>query len=167
MPISCPIPFNAPAEEEFKRLDYLVMQHAFASHNTLGRFCDEAIDQADLAHRLRSAGLGPIAIEVPVRISWRTFTKTYSLDLTIRDAAICELKAVAALTGEHKAQLLNYLLLLGQPRGKLINFRPPSVESQFVSTTLTPADCRAVTFVDARWHPVSYTHLTLPTKRIV
>jgi GxxExxY protein len=155
MPITCPIQFTTPNEDQFRKLDYLVMEHAFAAHNTLGRFCDEAIYQADLAHRMRKVGLKPTEIEVPVNVSWSGFKKTYYLDVVVHDSVIYELKTATALTAEHKAQLLNYLLLLGQPRGKLINLRPPSLEWHFVSTTLTPADCRDVVFTDARWHPLS------------
>ena len=155
MPITCPIQFKTPSEDEFRQLDYVVMHHVFASHNQLGRFCDEEIHQVDLAHRLQMAGLQPIARETPVTVSWQTFRKTYYLDLVVRDAVIYELKAVSSLTGEHKAQLLNYLMLLGQPRGKLINFRTSAAEWHFVSTTLTAEERRDVSIHDARWRQLT------------
>ena len=49
-------------------------------------------------------------------------------------------KTVTALNDSHKQQLINYLLLTGIKHGKLINFRPASVEYSFVSTTLTNED---------------------------
>ena len=54
----------------------------------------------------------------------------------IDDGVVYELKAVETLNGQHEAQLLNYLFLTDINYGKLINFRPTSVESKFVSTKL-------------------------------
>ncbi|MEK7675330.1 MAG: GxxExxY protein [Verrucomicrobiota bacterium] len=155
MPIDCPVKFTSLEHEEFKRLDYRVMEQAFASHNDLGRHCDETIYQNDLQARLEAAGLGPVRTEVPVTVTFRDFSKTYYLDLVVHDAVVYELKTVALLTGEYKAQLLNYLLLLDLPAGKLINFRTPSVEYEFVNTRLTPEERRAFTTDTTRWHKLS------------
>jgi len=73
----------------------LVMAQVFASQNELGRLCDEAVYQSDIALRLEAAGLGPVAKEVPVSVAWRDFTKTCYLDLVVPAAFICELKALA------------------------------------------------------------------------
>ncbi len=43
MPITCSIPMHATDQEEFARLDYCVMRHAFESQNELGRLCDEMV----------------------------------------------------------------------------------------------------------------------------
>ena len=135
------MPIHAPTlprltTGELKEIDYAVMQHAFASHQALGRLCDERIYQADLAARLDAASLGPVRCEAPIHVSHRDFVKSYSLDLIIAERAIYELKTVAGLTTEHDAQLLNYLFLTNTTRGKLINLRPGSVETRFVNTTL-------------------------------
>lgn len=45
------------------------MSHAFACHNDLGRFCDEAIYQTDLALRLRTAGFDNPQTEVPLTVN--------------------------------------------------------------------------------------------------
>ncbi len=155
MPITCPVKIRPLSQDAFHRLDYAVMEHAFACHNALGRFCDEAIYQTDLASRLEAAGLGQVRTEVPVRVSWQAFSKTYSLDLVVQDAGVYELKADACLVGEHDAQLLNYLLLLGLNHGKLLNFGPPSVEWRFISTSLTPEKRRAFSFNERFWTEVS------------
>jgi hypothetical protein len=42
--------------------------------------------------------------------------------------------------------------LLGLQHGKLINFRPVSVEKRFVSTTLFPEDRYDLVFDDKQWH---------------
>ncbi len=138
-------------QAEFAKLDYEVMRHAFASQNELGRLCDEVIYQNDLALRLEASGLGPIRKEVPETVSHGDFSKTYSLDLVVGDAAIYELKTAVCLVPEHDAQLLNYLFLEGAHHGKLINFRPPQVETRFVNTGLTPQARRRLKINTSRW----------------
>ncbi|HWX20578.1 MAG TPA: GxxExxY protein [Candidatus Binatia bacterium] len=113
MAVTCPIRFHQFTEREFHDKDYAVMTHAFACHNEIGRFCDEAIYQADLAARLSAAGLKPVRREVPVVVSWKDFRKRYFLDLVVEDAVVYDLKAATTLIGDHDAQMLNYLLLLG------------------------------------------------------
>jgi GxxExxY protein len=155
MPISCPIKFSPISRDEYRKLDYQVMQHVFACHNELGRLCDEVIYQNDLKARLCAAGLGPIQTEVPVIVTHDTFRKIYSLDLVVGDTSLYELKTVAALLGEHTTQILNYVLLLGLGVGKLVNFRPASVESRYVNTTLTLAARRELVWNLSRWKPLS------------
>jgi GxxExxY protein len=128
MPITSPISFLPLSTEEFAQLDYVVMEHAFASHQYLGNLAEEQVYQLDLADRLRNAGY-KVDREVPVTVRFETFVKSYLLDLVINDKPVYELKTVESLTKRHSAQLLNYLLLLDLRRGKLINFRPTSVES--------------------------------------
>ncbi len=151
MPISIPINLKRLDQDEFKQLDYAVMGHAYQCQNALGRLCEEGIYQRDLADRLESAGLGPVHIEFPIQVTHEDFTKIYCADLVVADSAIYELKTVAALVGEHKTQLLNYLLLCEQPRGKLVNFRTAGVESQFVNTQLTLAKRREFSVDASRW----------------
>jgi GxxExxY protein len=152
-PFHCPIPLRRLTRPEFDDLSRLVMAHAFASQNELGRLCDEAVYQNDMALRLEAAGLGPVSKEVPVTVRWRDFAKTYYLDLVVQSAFICELKAVAALLKEHDAQLLHYLLLVDVPHGKLINLRPPSVEYRTVNAVLSaPERCRFTLAAD-RFQP--------------
>ncbi len=153
--VTCPINFATLSREEFLKLDYQVMRHAFATHNSLGRFCDEKIYQADLKERLARGELGPVTTEVPVTIRWKDFSKTYYLDLVEQEAAVYELKASAAIAGEHKAQLLNYLLILGLSVGKLLNFGAPSLQWHFASTRLTPERRRAIETDASHWRELS------------
>jgi GxxExxY protein len=155
MPVICPIQFTVLSKEEFHRRDYGVMAHVFAAHNALGRFCDERIYQRDVASRLQVAGLCPVLSEVPLTVLWRDFRKRYYLDLVVQDALLYDCKAVAALSGEHKAQLLNYALLAGVPTAKLLNFRTPQVEFHFVSTRLTLDIRRQVECQAYQWQEVS------------
>ena len=67
--------------------------------------------------------------ELLVTLSFRDFIKPLHLDLVVNRSAIYELKTVSDLTPAHFTQLLNYLFVTNAARGKLINFRPASVES--------------------------------------
>ncbi|MCI0698974.1 hypothetical protein L0337_44105 [candidate division KSB1 bacterium] len=67
------------------------------------------------------------------------------------DYQIYELKTVSKLSPEHDKQALQYLFLLGLQHGKVINFRPASVEKRFVSTTLLPEDRYDLVFNDKQW----------------
>jgi GxxExxY protein len=156
MPISIPVSLNPIDQEGFAQLDYQVMRHAFESQNDLGRLCDEAIYQNDLAARLEAAGLTAFT-EVPVTVAHRDFTKVYSLDLVVANAGIYELKTSAALVGAHETQLLNYLFLCGSRHGKLINFRPATVESKFLNTTLTQTERRQFEIEADRWQEPDHT----------
>lgn len=71
--------------------------------------------------------------------------------LVVDGGALFELKAVAHLNDEHRAQLLNYLLLTGCRHGKLLNFRPERLEHEFVNTTLTHADRISFEVDDSAW----------------
>jgi GxxExxY protein len=155
MPVLCPIKFKTLTDEKFRSLDYQVMRHVFASHNEMGRLCDEDIYQADLAVRLQAAGLGPVHTEVPIDVNWRTFSKRYYLDLVVQDSHLYELKCAQALLGENKTQTLNYVMLLGLRTGKLVNFRPAQVESWFASSRLTLEDRRRVTAHTTEWRELT------------
>jgi GxxExxY protein len=48
--------------------------------------------------------------------------QTYIPDFICYDSIIIELKALAATTGEHKAQIMNYLKAIGMRLGLLVNF---------------------------------------------
>ena len=136
MPIHCPIKIESLSTEEFGALDYAVMGQMFAAQNTIGRLADERVYQADVAQRLHSVGIRN-DIETPVELVHKTFSKALYLDLVVSQKAVYELKVVSALNSSHVAQLLAYLYLLDLPRGKLVNFRSPTVESQFVNAPIS------------------------------
>jgi GxxExxY protein len=151
MPVTSPIALRPCTQKEFTAIDYRVMQDAFECQNELGRLCDELIYQTDLAARLEGADLGPVRTRVPVLVTHCDFSKTYYLDLVVRDSAIYELKVAAQLVADHEAQLLNYLFLGGVSHGKLLNFRPPQVQSRFVNTTLTVEARHKMAIDTSRW----------------
>jgi len=155
MPIICPAHFRVLTDEEFRRFDYQAMRFVFACHNELGRLHDESIYQQTLVEYLAAAGLAPVQVEVPLTVRWREFRKDYFLDLVVQDCLLLELKTATILAGDHKAQLLNYVLLLGLRTAKLINFRPPQVESWFASTMLTLAERTQISADLSRWRNCS------------
>ncbi len=150
MSIECPIEIGKLTTEEFRELDYVVMRHAFDSQNCLGRLADERIYQADLAQRLLSAGMH-VKREIPIRLTHDSFCKSLFLDLVVAEQAVYELKAVRSITDEHVGQLLTYLYLLDLRRGKLINFRPDSVESRFTNAPLTLTERRVFAVESANY----------------
>jgi GxxExxY protein len=150
MPILAPT-LPRLSEDEMRELDREVMRHVFAAHNDLGSLCDERIYQADLAARLAASGISARR-EVSVRVSFLEFSTTRDLDLVVADRAIYELKSVSALSSLHEAQVLTYLLLANATRAKLVNFRPASVESRFVNTTLDHAARHDFTVDATAWH---------------
>ena len=139
MPVGCNIEFVRMGQDEFHALDKRVMRHAFDIHNTMGRFLDERIYQDELAQRCRVDGMA-VERELHLRIMHRTFSKSYFLDVLIEQGGLYEMKAVEALNSSHENQVINYLLLAGIKHGKLVNMRPSSVESRFVSTSLSAQD---------------------------
>jgi GxxExxY protein len=154
MPIHCPVKIASVSAEEFEEIDFRVMRHAYACQNDLGRFCDERVYENDLRARLLADGFHSVLTQVPVIATHRDFEKKYLLDL-IADHALYELKAKAAFVGEDETQLFNYLFLLGLPRGKLLNFRPPKVQGKLIATGLTQARRRQFTAAAERWSEVT------------
>ncbi len=157
MPITCLISFKPLSTEDFGKLDYSVMASAFATHKEFGRLADEVIYQSDFAARLSQAEF-KISREVPVTVSFGSFSKVYFLDLVVDGSAIYELKAVARLTSEHVAQLLNYLYLVESERGKLVNFRPASVETKFVNAPLSRQHRQRFVVNEIHWNGPSVFH---------
>jgi len=137
MPIEHNIKIKPLSKNDFYQIDYKVMKLAFAIHNELGRFWDEKIYKNELAHQCRKIGFEQVLTEVPVIASFKGFKKPYFIDILINNAVVYELKTVNRLNEDHQKQALNYLFLFGVHHGKLINFRPESVEYRFVSTNLT------------------------------
>ncbi|MCK4563362.1 MAG: GxxExxY protein [Verrucomicrobia bacterium] len=150
MPIKLSVPVHRISQKEFHAVDELVTRMAFDIHNEFGRFCDEKIYQRELLYRCESRGIKE-ASEAEIRVSFDTFSKSYFIDLLLDNCIIYELKTVKALTGEHRKQILNYLLLANLAHGALINFRPVSVQREFASTRLDADDRFKVVFIEDHW----------------
>src|SRR5258708_3812544 len=135
MPVSIPVPIRRISQAEFSDISFQVMRHIFAIHNDIGRFFDEKIYKRELAYRMPGVRLG-----TPIDVSFDSFQKRYFIDVLVGQGAAFEFKAVDAISGRHRAQLLNYLLLCGLAHGKLINVRPSDVQHEFVNTHWRQAD---------------------------
>ncbi|MCI0515985.1 GxxExxY protein, partial [candidate division KSB1 bacterium] len=131
---------NIISEQQFYKIDYHITGLAYEIHNKLGRLWSEEIYKHELANRCRAVGYENVEVEKAIIVSHKDFHKKYFIDLFIANSMIYELKAVSELTSEHEKQMLNYLFLTGLQHGKLLNFRPLSVQKRFVSTTLRMQD---------------------------
>lgn len=150
MSIQCSVDLNFVDQERFHIIDSRVMRHVFDIHNSMGRFFDERIYQEELARRCRSSGYA-VYLEPWLKVSYRSFSKIYRLDMLVEGGIIYELKTMDTLTNHHFRQTLNYLLLSDLGHGKLINFRPTSVAHRFVSTTIRLADRMDYEISDESW----------------
>ncbi len=73
---------------------------------------------------LTGMGVG-VRQQVPVPVYFRcNLVGEYFADLVVEESVIVELKAVSRLTGEHEAQLLNYLRATPYEVGLALNFGP-------------------------------------------
>ena len=147
MPIELKHPLRRISQEEFGSIAFEVTGIAFALHSKLGRLFDEKSYQRALKRRLGTRA----ETEFRIRVSHGSFETHYSVDLVVDDGAIFELKTVEHLTDRHYSQLLNYLMLTDTGHGKLLNFRPPSVEQEFANTSLTGDERRAFSVDDSEW----------------
>jgi GxxExxY protein len=153
MPISCPLEVLPLSNKEFDVLDRQVLAHAYACQNDLGRLYDESLYENDLTTRLSDAGLR-VNAQIPILITHQDFLKRYRVDLMVNESALYDLKTVQAFTPDHEAQILNYVLLLGLSRGKLLNFRGPRVQGRLVATRLTAHDRARMVVDDSRWQSI-------------
>lgn len=102
-----------------RSIDYKVMEHAFASHNELGRLADENVFQHNLLQRLHAAGMRA-TIEVSADLSFQGFSIPLAIDLIVEEKVIYELKCVSKLLPVHEGQLLGYMFMTNATHGKLV-----------------------------------------------
>ena len=92
----------------------------------------EPVYQECLEVELASLGIEFLAQqEIGLSYRGRPLRQTYRADFVCFGKVIVEIKAVSALTDEHRAQLMNYLRATGLKVGLLVNFSHyPGVEHQ-------------------------------------
>jgi len=144
MPIIRSTPTTRISQDEFGALAYEVMEHVYAIHNGFGRFFDERVYKRELADRMTG-----LELEVPVTATYKSFSKTYQLDVLARRCGLFEFKAAEAIAPRHRSQSFNYLLLFDLPHGKIINMRPESVGSEFVNCHQRLEDLKNPVLVDS------------------
>ena len=105
-----------------------VIGAALEVHRELGPGLLESVYRHCLAEELLTGGL-VVRREVPVPVRYKgTLVATaLRIDLIVNNAVVVEVKAVAELSGVHRAQLLTYLRLANLRRGLLINFDVPNL----------------------------------------
>ncbi|MEQ1828991.1 MAG: GxxExxY protein [Pirellula sp.] len=154
MPLHCSIPIAPITNEAFKQIDQIVMKCAFATHNKLGKLCEERVYEHDLFARLQAEGIGNIFSQVPLTVSFRDFQKSYRLDLVVNGMTY-ELKAVDSIAVAHEAQVFNYAALLNINRIKLINFGGNVVDGQLRATPFADINRFGVSVDRKHWRPLS------------
>jgi GxxExxY protein len=158
-------PAKRNLKDQFHKLDYQIMKHAFDIHNRMGNCHDEETYQNELLHIIRKNGIR-VRKEVPITMKFRSFKKSYFIDLLVEDEHIYELKVLPSLTNQCRSQIINYQLITEKPYGKLVNFGSSSVEHEFSTSTLTKDERRIFTVDHSKWDPVfdpNLSFLTLTT----
>ena len=98
-------------------------------HRELGSGFLEAVYHAALAQELATRGIPQRReVDLPVFYKGQRLPCDYRADLVCFESVIVELKALAALTTVHEAQVINYLKATGQEVGLLINFGAASLQ---------------------------------------
>jgi len=146
MPVKVHADIRYLEQEEFGKIAYRVMDHAFSIHNEMGGFFDEHIYRDALADRVPGS-----QTEVLIDVCFQDFHKEYYIDLLVDGGGIFELKRVKKLGSSQRSQLLNYLLLSELSHGKLLNFHTKSVGHEFVNTHLKHSDRVAFRVFENNW----------------
>jgi GxxExxY protein len=111
-----------------QELTSVILSACFEVSNELGSGFVESVYEKALLIALHQKSLKAIS-QVPIDVYFRgeSIGKFYA-DILVEDIIVVELKAVSALTPEHKAQLINYLKATGVDVGLLVNFGNPKLE---------------------------------------
>ena len=115
---------------------YAIVGACFAVYNDKGRGFLEPVYHECLEIEFDWQRI-PFLSKPPQTLQYRghTLVQTFTPDFICYGNIIVELKAVAALIDEHRAQLLNYLNVTGCELGLLVNFgHYPGVEYERIIT---------------------------------
>lgn len=102
---------------------YRIIGACIAVHDDKGNGFVEPVYQDAVEIELGACGI-PYDAQRNFKILYRgkTLKHTHTPDVICFDKILLELKAVKRRTGEHRAQVLNYLKVTGLKLGLLINF---------------------------------------------
>lgn len=148
MPITTALPLRHYCQEEFGKVAYEVVHHAFEVHDSLGRIFHESIYRSNLNRILGNRSIQ----ELPIYLTHQGFRKELYIDLVVDLGCPFELKATSELTDAHQSQLIQYLMLTGLSHGKLINFGAERVEHRFVNCHETYDQRRQFQIEHVDWH---------------
>lgn len=102
---------------------YQIQGAVFDVYREMGCGFLETVYQECLGKELSKRGI-PFVARQELRIFYKgePLRQTYIPDFICHESIIVEIKALAVTTGEHKAQVLNYLKATGMRLGLLANF---------------------------------------------
>jgi GxxExxY protein len=102
---------------------YAVIGAAMEVHRVLGCGFLEAVYQEALAEELRMRAIDCLEqVYLPIAYKGVGLRTHYRVDFVIDSTVILEIKALDAITGRERSQLINYLRASGISRGLLLNF---------------------------------------------
>ena len=118
----------------YKQESYGIIGAAMHVYNTLGHGFLEAVYQEALELELKNQNI-PYEREklLPITYKGKLLEKDYYADFICYGKIVVELKAVAALTSSHKAQVINYLKASSNEIGLLIYFGTNSLKWERIS----------------------------------
>ena len=125
------------AEIVYKKESYTIIGACFELYNEKGCGFLEPVYQECLGIEFEYQRI-PAIPKPSLTLSYRgrILMQTYEPDFVCFEKIIVELKAVSALTDEHRAQLLNYLHATGFELGLLVNFgHYPKLEYEHIAKT--------------------------------
>jgi GxxExxY protein len=125
------------AEIIYKKESYAIIGTCFEVYNEKGCGFLEPVYQECLGLEFEYQHIPAIGkSSVSLSYRGRILRQTYEPDYVCFGKIILELKAVSALTDEHRAQLLNYLHATGFELGLLVNFgHYPGLEYERIAKT--------------------------------
>ena len=113
-----------------------ILDGFYQVYNKLGYGFLEKVYENALRIELTKLGLAVVQ-QKPIQVWYeQEIVGEYFSDLVVNDLVIIELKAMAALSNEHEAQLLNYLKATPYEVGLLLNFgpKPQQVRKSYENT---------------------------------
>ncbi|MFZ5431224.1 MAG: GxxExxY protein [Bacteroidota bacterium] len=116
------------SEFHFKDLTYELIGAAMEVHNQLGAGFMEGVYSEALGIEFQLREI-PFLREKRFLVQYKgiQLRKDFYADFLVYDKIILELKALPCLTGEHEAQLMNYLYASKLKVGLLLNFGEKSL----------------------------------------
>jgi GxxExxY protein len=136
---------------------YALMGASFRVHTELGSGFAEEVYPECLELELRERRI-PYVPQPELEIQYRghVLRKGFRPDLICFGQIILELKALDALCGEHRAQLINYLKASKMKLGLLVNFGAfPKLEYEGLVWTEKQGASRASRLLAGEWESVS------------
>ena len=112
----------------YEELTRTILEACFEVSKELGAGFLESVYQNAIMIALKQKGLN-VQAQAPLSVIFRgQQVGQFFADVLGEDRVIIELKSVSALTGEHQAQVINYLKGTGKEVGLLVNFGRPKLE---------------------------------------